>query len=163
MGLEAKKLNGLKKSLDRSRRTVFRATFFFFGSVAAVSVDVAAVSVDSVAAAVIVVDIGGSDATRDGRPERTVSVDCGAAAVTIIGGSFVATPAGRSERAVSADFGAAAVTVIGGGFDAAPDSERAVSLDFAATVAEVGGFDATRDGGTGGALKSCTILAGEGW
>jgi hypothetical protein len=158
LGLEAKKLNGLKISLDRSRRTVLRATFFFFGSVGA-----AAGSVDSGAASVIVVDIdGGSDATRDGRSGRTASVDGVAAAVTIMGGGFVATADGRSERAVSVGFGAAA-TIIGSGFVATPEgwSERAVSLDFAAaavTGADVGGFSVTR-----ARLTSCAILAGEGW
>jgi hypothetical protein len=151
-------LNGLNKSLDRSRRTVLRATFFFFGSVGA-----AAGSVDSGAASVIVVDIdGGSDATRDGRSGRTASVDGVAAAVTIMGGGFVATADGRSERAVSVGFGAAA-TIIGSGFVATPEgwSERAVSLDFAAaavTGADVGGFSVTR-----ARLTSCAILAGEGW
>ena len=158
MGLEAKKLNGLNKSLDRSRRTVLRATFLFFGSVGA-----AAGSVDSGAAAVIVVDIdGGSDATRDGRSGRTASVDGVATAVTIMGGGFVATADGRSERAVSVGLGAAVVTIIGGGFVATPEgcSERAVSLDFAAaavTGADVDGFSVTR-----ARLTSCAILAGEG-
>jgi hypothetical protein len=151
-----------------------RATFFFFGA--------GAVSADSCAAALDAADsdttrdgcsevsfgagpavvIGGSAAALDGAVDCAVSVGFGAA---IIGGGTRA-----SARALSAGFGLAAVTVIGGGGTRDGGSERAGSVDFgarAATVADAGGFDVTRDGRSGRAgvtndvAEDCTALASE--
>jgi hypothetical protein len=184
-GPQAKKFSGFQKSLaGRSCRGVFRATFFFFGSVAAVSPESGDV-------AATVADAGVSDATNGGTSERTVpadfgavavtaiagatradasepapSVDCGAAAVTVMGGG---TRGGGSERTVSVGFGPAAVTVMGGAIRGG--SERAVSAALGAAaviVAAVGSFDVTRDGWSGragvtnDAPEDCTIVPSEG-
>jgi hypothetical protein len=171
-------LSGLQGSLDRSCRGVFRATFFGFFAAGATF------SVASGAATEMVGDTGASDATgavasarafsadlgaaivigaatRDGGSERAPSADCGAAAVTVIGG-------GGSERDGSVAFGPAAVTVIGG--TTRGGSERAVSTAFGATaimVADVGGRDVTRDGTSERAgvtydVAGCTMVATDG-
>ena len=75
--------------------------------------------------------IGG--ATRGDGSERALSADCGAAAVTVIGG-------GGSERDGSVAFGAA-VTLIGGATRGG--SERGAA---AIGVADAGGREVTRDG-----------------
>ena len=156
-----------------------RATFFFFGA--------GAVSADSCAAAL---DAADSDATSDGCSE----VSFGAGPAVVIGGSaaldgavdcavdgavdcavsvgFGAAIIGggtrASARALSAGFGLAAVTVIGGGGVRDGGSERAGSVDFgAASVADAGGFDVTRDGRSGRAgvtndVAGDTALASEG-
>jgi len=149
-----------------------RATFFFFGAVSADSCAAALDDADSDATsdgcsevsfgAGPAVVIGGS-AALDGAVDCAVSVGFGAA---IIGGVTRA-----SARALSAGFGAAAVTVIGGGGVRDGGSERAGSVDFgagAATLADAGGFDVTRDGRSGRAgvtndvAEDCTALASEG-
>jgi hypothetical protein len=151
-----------------------RATFFFFGA-GAVSADSCATTLDAAdsdatsdgcsevsfgAGPAVVI---GSAATRDGASGRTVSVSFGAA---IIGGGTRV-----SARALSVGFGPAAVTVIGGGGVRDGGSERAGSVDFdagAASVADAGGFDVTRDGRFGRAgvtndvAEDCTALASEG-
>ena len=150
-----------------------RATFFFFGAVSAVSCAAALDDADSDATsdgcsevsfgAGPAVVIGGSAAALDGAVDCAVSVGFGAA---IIGGGTRA-----SARALSAGFGLAAVTVIGGGGVRDGGSERAGSVDFgagAATLADAGGFDVTRDGRSGRAgvtndvAEDCTALASEG-
>jgi hypothetical protein len=153
-----------------------RATFFFFG--------MGAVSADSCAAALDAADsdatsdgccevsfgagpavVIGSAATRDGASGRAVSVGFGSVATIIDGGTRA------SGRALSVGFGPAAVTVIGGGGVRDGGSERAASVDFgagAASVADAGGFDVTRDGRSGRAgvtndvAEDCTALASEG-
>lgn len=150
-----------------------RATFFFFGA--------GAVSADSCAAAL---DAADSDATSDGCSEVSFgagpavvigsaaldgAVDC---AVSVgFGAAIIGGGTRASARALSAGFGLAAVTVIGGGGTRDGGSERAGSVDFgarAATVADAGGFDVTRDGRSGRAgvtndvAEDCTALASEG-
>ncbi len=75
--------------------------------------------------------IGG--ATRGDGSERVPSADCGAVAVTIIGG-------GSSERAGSEAFGAA-ITLIGGATRGG--SERGAA---AIVLADAGGREVTREG-----------------
>jgi hypothetical protein len=148
-----------------------RATFFFFGT--------GAVSADSCAAAL---DAADSDATSDGCSEVSFgagpavvigsaaldgAVDC---AVSVgFGAAIIGGGTRASARALSAGFGLAAVTVIGGGGTRDGGSERAGSVDFgAASVADAGGFDVTRDGRSGRAgvtnevAEDCTALASEG-
>jgi hypothetical protein len=153
-----------------------RATFFFFGAGAA--------SADCCAAAL---DAAESDATSDGCSEVSIgagpAVVMGASAAALDGAADCAVSAvfavvimgGRtraSARALSTvGFGPAAVTVIGGGGTRDGGSERAGSVDFdagAASVADAGGFEVTRDGSSGRAgvtndvAEDCTALASEG-
>jgi hypothetical protein len=107
--------------------------------------------------AAIVID----GATRDGGSERAPSVDCGAAAVTVIGG-------GGSDREGSAAFGTAAVTVIGGATRGGSARAASTALGAAAVmVADAGGRDVTRDGtleraGVTYDVAGCTMVATDG-
>jgi hypothetical protein len=182
---QAKKFIGLKRSRCRSCRGVFRAVFFgFFGAGATISVASGAAASDATGAAdsdatgavtsarAVSADLGAASAdlgaaividgaTRDGGSERAPSVDCGAAAVTVIGG-------GGSKREGSAAFGTAAVTVIGGATRGG--SARAVSTALGAAavmVADAGGRDVTRDGtleraGVTYDVAGCTMVATDG-
>ena len=162
-----------------------RATFFFFGAVSAVSCAAALDDADSDATsdgcsevsfgAGPAVVIGGS-AALDGAVDCAVSVGFGAldgavdCAVSVgFGAAIIGGGTRASARALSAGFGLAAVTVIGGGGTRDGGSERAGSVDFgAASVADAGGFDVTRDGRSGRAgvtndvAEDCTALASEG-
>ncbi len=165
-----------------------RATFFFFGAVSAVSCAAALDDADSDATsdgcsevsfgAGPAVVIGGSAAALDGAVDCAVSVGFGAldgaadCAVSVgFGAAIIGGGTRASARALSAGFGLAAVTVIGGGGVRDGGSERAGSVDFgagAATLADAGGFEVTRDGRSGRAgvtndvAEDCTALASEG-
>jgi hypothetical protein len=97
---------------------------------------------DVATAAVTVVDAGVSEAGGDGGSERMLSLASGAAAAT--GASAVVAGA----EATGAGVGAVAAGAEAAGF-AAPREEasaRALFFGSAVAVADVGGFDATRDG-----------------